>query len=138
MTISIWAVLVATLAAYAIGAVWYSLLFQKQWMRITGADTRSAEEMKQMQKDAGPLYVIQLVVTFLQAYVLAWLLTHVDASAMMLAGWVFLGLSLPTLVGAVMWTGTAPRMKVLQASIQLGCQLVSVFAMVLILAAWMN
>lgn len=137
MDINIVAVIVTTLVAFAIGAIWYSVLFQKQWMEITGATKRSPEEMKKMQKEAGPFYLLQFIVTLLQVYVLAHVIQNIpEISGVEVALWVFAGFILPTLFGAVMWTGIEKRLMKKQIMIQLGCQAVTLVAMGLILGMW--
>jgi len=127
MSINIWAVIVTTLIAYVIGALWYSLLFQKQWMEITGSLNKSKEEMKRMQKE----------VTFLEAYVLAWFIGNVqNISGIDTALLIFAGFVLPTLMSAVIWTGTPKRLMRKQILIQLGCQAVTFAVMGLILGMW--
>ena len=39
-------VLVAAIAYYVIGAIWYSLLFQKQWVRLHNIDTSNPDAKK--------------------------------------------------------------------------------------------
>lgn len=48
-TLNIWAILVATLASFALGALWYSVLFGKVWQRevgITDEDMKGANMAK--------------------------------------------------------------------------------------------
>ncbi len=137
MGVNIWAVVVTTVVAYVIGAIWYSVLFQKQWMEVTGANKRSPEEMKKMAKEAGPFYVVQLLITLLQVYVLARFINQAaDTNGLETAIWIFAGFILPTLVGAVMWTGAERSLMKKQIGIQLGCQIVTVVVMGAILGMW--
>lgn len=66
-TVSWVGVIVATIAAFALGAIWFGPLFSKPWMRGHGLDSESVE--------AGPplpaLLGVQLLVTFITAAVLA-------------------------------------------------------------------
>ena len=63
------AVVVATVAAFAIGMIWYSpIMFGKAWMAAIG---KTDAEMKEMQKSAGPGYVLAPVGSFVAALVLA-------------------------------------------------------------------
>ena len=48
-SLNIWAILVATLASFALGALWYSVLFGKIWQRevgITDEDMKGANMAK--------------------------------------------------------------------------------------------
>ena len=75
MEVNIWAVLAGTAVMFAVGALWYSVPFQKAWGRIHGFDKLSEKEQQALMKDMGMTYGIQLVVTVITAYVLAHFLT---------------------------------------------------------------
>jgi len=65
--VNIWAVLVAALANYLIDAVWYSVLFGKQWLKLSGVS-----EMK-----VTPLSVVgALIGAFFTSFVLAHALVY--------------------------------------------------------------
>ena len=56
------AVLVASLAAFFIGAVWYTALFGKLWLEKHGYTT---EQMQQMQvKRPMPVFFVELIVSY--------------------------------------------------------------------------
>jgi hypothetical protein len=54
-------VLVATVAYFAIGAIWYSLLFQKPWIRYHKIDTNNPDA----RKGAGMIMLVGFVWTFI-------------------------------------------------------------------------
>jgi Protein of unknown function (DUF1761) len=63
------AVIVATVAAFALGGLWYSpLLFARQWVKAHGY---TEERVKEMQKTAGKAYVISAFCQLLIALALA-------------------------------------------------------------------
>jgi accessory gene regulator protein AgrB len=62
-----WAVLVAALIQWILGALWYSLLFAKPWMALTG------HTKGERPKGA----VVAMVTSFLEGLVLAFVLAHV-------------------------------------------------------------
>lgn len=67
--INIWAVLVAALVTFAIGALWYShLLFAKPWIKAHGY---TPEKLKTMQTGAGRAYGVSLLCYLVMAAVLA-------------------------------------------------------------------
>jgi hypothetical protein len=64
MSINWLAFIIVTLIQYGIGAVWYSLLFGKQWLEINHPEgTPSKEQIAEMGKQATPYYAIQLILT---------------------------------------------------------------------------
>jgi len=69
------AVLVAALAAFALGALWYSpLLFAKPWVKAHGY---TEERIKEMQKSAGKAYAVSLVCQLLIALAIAVLVSYI-------------------------------------------------------------
>jgi hypothetical protein len=54
-------VLVATIAYFVIGAIWYSFLFQKQWIRLHRIDTGNPNA----KKGAGMIMVVGFIWTFI-------------------------------------------------------------------------
>ncbi|MFH1917163.1 MAG: DUF1761 domain-containing protein [Nanoarchaeota archaeon] len=81
------AVLIAAIASFAIGALWYSpLLFGKTWMRLAG--------IKNMKGRAGS-YIIGFITTLVTAYILAFGIAYTQAA------------TIPEglIVGALVWVG---------------------------------
>lgn len=63
------AVVVAAVAAFAIGGLWYSpLLFAKQWVKAHGY---TDEQVKEMQKGAGKAYAVSILCQLLIALAIA-------------------------------------------------------------------
>ena len=62
-SLNIWAILVATLASFALGALWYSVLFGKIWQREVGI---TDEDMKgaNMAKIFGTCLILTGVMAF--------------------------------------------------------------------------
>jgi len=71
MQMLVLAIVLATIAQFIIGALWYSLLFGKLWGRIHGFDKLPKETQQKMVKEMGPFYGIQLLVTIITTIVLA-------------------------------------------------------------------
>jgi len=72
------AVIVAALAAFALGALWYSpALFAKQWMKAHGY---SEEKLKEMQKSANKAYAVSVVCYLVMAAVLSVLMSYTGAT----------------------------------------------------------
>ena len=136
MQINMMAVIVGTIVAFVGGAIWYGPLFGKKWMQITGFNPENEEARKRMQKQAMPLYVVQLVITIVQVYVLAYVIGLKDVSAVMTAVCMYIGFVLPSLIGAVMWSGKPKKVIMLQIWIQGGYQLLSFIILGAIIGMW--
>ena len=71
-------VVVATIAQFVLGAVWYSpLLFGKRWMQIMEKENVPIEVIKKMQKDMGPFYGLQFFLTLFSTFSLATFIVYV-------------------------------------------------------------
>lgn len=107
MEVNIVAVLAATAAMFAVGAVWYMAVFSKQWGYIHGFDKLSKKEQKEMQAQMGPYYGAQILVTFASAWVLAFFMALLpDVEYYRLAFFLWLGFIVPTEVSSVIFGGT--------------------------------
>lgn len=130
MEISILGIILATIAQFAVGAVWYSLLFGKIWGRIHGFDKLPKEVQKEMVSKMGPWYGVQFVVTVLTSVVLAYLIAWLpNKSPYLIAILVWIGFIVPTQVSDVIFGGTeskwiAKKLLVL-AGASLACVLVA-------------
>ncbi|MFO0882053.1 MAG: DUF1761 domain-containing protein [Candidatus Saccharimonadales bacterium] len=104
------AVLVASVAQFAIGAIWYMPIFGKLWGQIHGFDKLSKKEQKEAQKSMMPWLVVQFVVTVMTSFALAKLFALApDYSIYKLALIIWLGFFVPVQVGAVIFGGTDPK-----------------------------
>jgi hypothetical protein len=126
--------LVAAVAAWLIGGLWYSpLLFAKQWVAAHGY---TPEQVAAMQKNAPKAYGISFLCFVVMAHVLA-ALVHLTGAE----GWMY-GLHL----GFLCWLGFAFTIgltanvysdkKIATFFIDSGYQLVYLMVMGAILAAW--
>ena len=128
------AIVVAALAAFALGALWYSpLLFAKQWVKAHGY---SEAQLQAMQKKAPKAYGVSLACFVVLAFALAVLLniSHITA---VLAG---------VKLGLLCWAGFAATLgltahvysdkPIAAYLIDAGYQLVYFLLMALILVAW--
>lgn len=137
ISVNYWAILLGAVLSMIVGAVWYGPLFGKKWMEIIGADPGDAESMVQMQKSAGPLYLIQFLLTLFQVLVLA----HLIADTARVGGlerslWIWAAFVVPTLAGSVMWTRQSGRLKRQRFLIQAGYQLIMFAIYGLLLQYW--
>ncbi len=111
MNINYIAVLVAAVAQFIFGAIWYMPIFGKTWGRIHGFDKVSPEQQKVMTKQMMPLLLIQFIITVLTTFVFAVL--YKDMSSQWheygFAGFLWLGFIVPTQIAAVLFGGTDPK-----------------------------
>lgn len=137
LSVNYFAIVVGAVLSMVIGAVWYGPLFGKKWLEIVGATAEDLEARKKMQAAAGPLYVVQFVLTLFQVLVLA----HLVADTTRVGGlerslWIWAAFVIPTLAGAVMWTNEEERRKWARFLIQGGYQLTIFIVFGLLLQFW--
>lgn len=131
------AVLLAAVASFVVGFLWYSpLLFGNVWMKLRGTTKAS---MKKGQKNMGILYTLSFVVGILMAYVLS----HVMTLSMNYFGYPKLNTGLTSAFW--MWTGFVMPVQITSTifsdkkswplwAIDTGYQLASLLVMGLVLA----
>jgi hypothetical protein len=125
------AIVVAALAAYVLGALWYSpLLFGKQWMKLAG--------MKKMKKPANPGlmyffgFVSSLVMSGVLALVLPLLGNATIGAGLVSALWIWLGFIGTLTLGSVLWEGKPFALWILNNAYHV----VSILIMAAVLTAW--
>ena len=121
-------VLIATIAQFILGALWYSpILFGKTWMKIMGGDLLSKEEISKMQKSMTLFYLLQLFLTLVTTFVFANAIA-VDPFKMpfALAFWIWIGYMVPIQIGSVIWGKTERKYWVKQSLIMIGYQFVAI------------
>lgn len=108
MSLNYSAILVASVAQFIIGAIWYMPIFGKTWGKIHGMDTVPPEELKVMQKKMIPYLVVQFIATIITTFVLAIFITYSPYAwnVYALAGFFWIGFVVPTQVSAVIFGGT--------------------------------
>ena len=113
MEVNVWSVVVATVAMFVVGAVWYMGPFAKAWGEIHGFNKLSKATQKAMQAKMGPFFLVQILVTVLSAWVLAVFIALLpDQSPYSLALMIWLGFVLPAQVSGVIFGGTEPKFVV--------------------------
>jgi hypothetical protein len=131
------AVLIAAVAAMALGALWYGPLFGKKWMALEGIDPNMTPEMK---KGVWKLYALNFVGTLVMSFVLAHsvvfggaYLDLTGASAGLQAGfWNWLGFIATVSLGSVLWQRKPWKLYFLN----IAYYLVALLVMGTILAVW--
>lgn len=128
------AVVVAAVAAFLIGGLWYSpLLFAKQWVTAHGY---TDEQVAEMQKGAAKAYTVTLVCQFLIALAIAVLVGYIHMERCMqglkLGLLIWAGFALPLGLMAHMFS----RKRIAVLCIDAGYQLVYLVLMGAILTVW--
>ena len=121
MNVNYWAVLVAAVADFIIGAVWYMPVFGNLWGKIHGFDKLSKKEQDEARKDMGPLLLVQFIITVVTVWTLAKLHVVVPAySIYSLALLAWVGFVVPTQLAAIIFGGTDPKWVIQKALIMAG------------------
>lgn len=129
MEVNLLAVIVATIAQFIIGGIWYTPLFGNIWGKIHGFDTLSKTTQDDMKKQIAPLLVAQLVASFITAYVLAHFIKALpEVTVWQLVLWIWLGFVVMTQVGAVLFGGTKSKWMVPKIAIMAGGSLACLLA----------
>ena len=137
MTINIWTVIVATVAQFVVGAIWYMPLFGKIWGKIHGFDRQAKSKQAQMQRAMMPLLAVQLLMAAITAFTLAWFASALEnESTYMLAIVVWLGFVMPAQVSAVIFGGTPSEWVVKKIAIMVGGSLVCYLVAAAILSGY--
>jgi hypothetical protein len=111
------AVLVAAVAAFVLGWLWYSpLLFFKPWMRLRGLDPEAA--LKNAKMPGGKL-VIEFARCFVLAFVIARLMDLLGVTSWLIAihsGFMlWIGFPLILLTGSVLWDNVPWKVAAIHA-----------------------
>lgn len=137
MDINYWAVLSCALLSLILGFVWYGPLFGRKWIEINELSSDDLAKREAMQKEAGPLYVVQFVLSLLQIYILAHFVKGwSDVSGIESAVWIWLGFVMPTVAGLAMWNAKPTKVKWAMFLISSGYQLISFVSFGFILSTW--
>lgn len=128
------AVVVAAVAAFALGGIWYSpLLFAKQWVKAHGY---SEERLAEIQKSAGKAYAVSILCQLLIALAIAVLIGYLQmgrcVQGLKLAALVWAGFAFPLGLIANMFTDK----RITVFCIDTGYQLVYLLIMGAIIAVW--
>ena len=137
MGVNPWAVLVSALATLAIGFVWYSpWLFARPWMVLMGYNPDDKAKMAEMQKSAGPSYVLSLVASALAAAVLGKIIAVATINTALYGMKVGLAVWLGFVTTVQLTNSLFSRQPAKLYAINTGYQFVSFLAMGAIMGAW--
>jgi hypothetical protein len=92
---TLWAVLASMVTTFVLGLLWYGPVIGKPYMRLTGMDKMTQEELEASRKAAMPGYALSVGLTGLGAVVIAFLFNWAFPGSGYADPWVF-GISLGT------------------------------------------
>lgn len=130
--VNIWAVLVAAVVYFMIGGLWYSMLFGKQWMELSGM---TEEKIKESGSNAGT-YLVTFVLLLILSYVLAHMVAYTGAvtlaEGLLVGFWLWFGFVATTMLIDGLYAGRRHKLTAINA----GYHLVGILAAAAILTVW--
>jgi hypothetical protein len=137
MGVNLWAVLVSGLATMVVGFVWYSpLLFARRWTILMGYDPDDKAKLTEMQKSAGPSYVLSLGASLVSAAVLGKIIAVATINTPLYGMKVGLGVWLGFVTTVQLTNSLFSRQPAGLYAINTGFQLVCYLVMGAIMGAW--
>ncbi len=116
-TVNFWPILVASVVAFIISALWYSpILFGKEWMALSKISAADVEASK--AKGMWKLYLIQFIVTLVTFSVLGFIITAAgpmsasDGAFLGFLAW--LGFVATTAIGGMLWENKPLKLVLIQ------------------------
>ena len=136
MELSYSLVLLAAIAQFILGALWYSpLMFGKWWMQIMECDNIPKEELQKMQKEMMPFYGAQFLLTLFTTFAFAnFMMYATGLSVYHAAWWIWIGFVAPVQIGTVIWGRTKRQFWMKQIFVMLSFQFVAMMLMAFILS----
>jgi hypothetical protein len=129
------AIIVAAIAFFALGSLWFSVLFGKQWMALNGIPEPTPERREEMKKLMMPMMLKTLVMSLVLAFLISFL-GFTAAIHGLMAGIKF-GLALGVIAIIPLIMADMYLMKPLRLwFIDAGYHLIGIVLMSIILAVW--
>ena len=134
------AVLVAGVAYFMIGFLWYSVIFGKIWTKLMGFDKLDKKKQAALKKKMGSSMAFNFLATLLTAYCMAWSIQsgagfyHISGVTLGLQTgfWIWLGFIATSQLNDVLWGGRPFKLYLLNV----GYYLISYLAVGTVLAVW--
>lgn len=99
-------VLIAAVASFVLGFLWYGPVFGKHWMKLMGFTSKSVKSMK---LSPGSAMALGFVSTFVTAWFLAIVISATGAEGvwegLMVSSWIWFGFIATTTLGGFLWEG---------------------------------
>ena len=127
------AVLVAAVASFLLGWLWYGPFFGKPWMKLMNFDKNSMKSMKLSPVTAMILgFLTYLVIAYVLAGFISILNSATIVEGMKIAFWIWLGFIATTTLGSFLWEGKSIKLYLLNNTYNL----LNLLVMSAILTAW--
>lgn len=134
VNVNIFAVIVAAIAAFVVGMIWYSpAVMGKKYMKVVGKTEK--EMKKEMEGSKGSMiqgFIMSLIMAYVLAYTFGLVGVNTILDAVQGAFWLWLGFVAIVLYGAVIWEKKSMDWFIISA----GNYLVSILVMGIVLV-WM-
>ena len=134
ISVNLWSVLIAAVAAMVVGYLWYGPLFGRRWMHYMGW---TKESMAGKAQGMGGKYLLGFIGALVTAYVLAHFVVLLKVTSMagawQLAFWAWLGFFATRALSAMIWEGKPFGLYVLNVL----HDLVALAVMAAVLVRWM-
>lgn len=135
MNLNIVAVIVAGLASYFLGVLWYSpLLFGKMWVKLMQLDKKKSKNVraKSIVMTIGVSLVSNLVTAYVMAMVMSFGNVVSVTTGVQIGFWLWLGFIAIVTLGGVLWEGKSLKLYILNNVYNL----LSLILMGAILSTW--
>lgn len=130
IAINWWAVIVAAVIKFAIGAVWYTAVFGKRWRALQGIPEGAPTD------GMVTAMVVQFIGDLIMAYILGRFIIHYGAASLfdgvVIGFMAWIGFVATIMVGLIFYEKKKPELVAINA----GYQLVGIVVMGAILAVW--
>lgn len=134
MGINYIAVILAAVAQFIIGAIWYMPLFGKLWGKMHGMGKVSKAEQQKMMKSMGPFLALQFCFTLVTTIVLSIFISYQPTwNPFAMAGFFWIGFVVPTQVSAVIFGGTEGKWILPKILVMAGASIACLEAAALVL-----
>ncbi len=143
MSVNYWAILVCAILSMFVGVIWYGPLFGKAWMRVIKVTPEDLKAREKMQKSAGPLYLVQFILSLFQIWALSHFLRGwgvrtegIPPSALENSLIIWAAFIVPTVAASAMWNNDSAKISWTRFGLQAGYYLVNAILFGLVLGMW--
>lgn len=133
------ALLLATIAQFIVGAIWYTPLFGKLWGKIHGFDKLDAKKQKEMMSKMGPIFGVQIIITLVTSYFFVFFHSMMgDYSLYSLTFWIWLGFVVPAQIAGILFGGTEAKWMATKSAVMAGGSLAALMTGAWVVKMWLG